>query len=234
MPLSADAVASPAVFALAEILTSAATQLHAVEGHPSTLLAAVELAREIVPGAEYAGITVVERGLPARPVAWTDDIVRRACAPDEQGPDPRTYWDTLWDAPLVRTDETADGDGRGVFLGVHGLRSAISLRLRADQRKLSVLSLYARTTGAFGDADVRIGRLLAAHISIALETATEREQLTEAMRTRDVIGQATGLLMGRLDMDASEAFNRLVRTSQQENVKLRDIAQRIVDAVTPD
>lgn len=57
-----------------------------------------------------------------------------------------------------------------------------------------------------------------------------REQLTEAMRTRDLIGQATGILMERLDIDAGGAFESLVKASQRENVKLRDLARRIVDA----
>ena len=49
------------------------------------------------------------------------------------------------------------------------------------------------------------------------------------MRTRDLIGQATGILMERLDIDAAEAFDSLVRTSQRENTKLRDLARRLVD-----
>ena len=72
--------------------------------------------------------------------------------------------------------------------------------------------------------------LFTAHVGIALDSATLREQLTEAMRTRDLIGQATGILMERLDIDASEAFDSLVRTSQRENVKLRDLARRVIDA----
>ncbi|MCZ9345570.1 ANTAR domain-containing protein, partial [Streptomyces sp. TRM76130] len=58
----------------------------------------------------------------------------------------------------------------------------------------------------------------------------EREQLTEAMRTRDLIGQATGIVMERMGTDAAGAFDSLVKASQRENVKLRDLARRIVDA----
>ncbi|CAM5638583.1 hypothetical protein SGRIM128S_06001 [Streptomyces griseomycini] len=109
----------------------------------------------------------------------------------------------------------------------------LSLRLRADRRRVTVLTAYARKPRAFDEAALRIGRLFTAHVALALESATVREQLTEAMRTRDLIGQATGILMERLDIDAAGAFECLVKASQRENVKLRDLARRIVDAHSP-
>ncbi|MFI2791111.1 ANTAR domain-containing protein, partial [Kitasatospora sp. NPDC018614] len=101
--------------------------------------------------------------------------------------------------------------------------------LRAEKRRLTVLTAYAGKPRAFDTDATRIGRLFTAHVSLALDSATVREQLTEAMRTRDLIGQATGILMERRDIDAAEAFDSLVRASQRENVKLRDIARRIVE-----
>ncbi|MFJ9666594.1 GAF and ANTAR domain-containing protein [Streptomyces sp. NPDC101219] len=144
------------------------------------------------------------------------------------------YWDRLWHSPEAGiADSTLDE--AGAALAGLGLRSALSQRLRADRRRLTVLTVYARKPHAFDDGTRRVARLLTAHAGIALESATVREQLTEAMRTRDLIGQATGILMERMSMDASGAFDRLVRASQRENTKLRDLARRIVDAhVTPD
>jgi AmiR/NasT family two-component response regulator len=54
------------------------------------------------------------------------------------------------------------------------------------------------------------------------------EQLRTALASRDVIGQAKGVLMERHRIDAEEAFDRLVRESQVRNVKLRDVAQALV------
>jgi AmiR/NasT family two-component response regulator len=54
------------------------------------------------------------------------------------------------------------------------------------------------------------------------------EQLTKAVEHRTVIGQALGILMERLDLDADEAFDRLVRCSQEHNRKLYDIAVEFV------
>jgi AmiR/NasT family two-component response regulator len=56
------------------------------------------------------------------------------------------------------------------------------------------------------------------------------ENLSEAMKSRAVIEQAKGILMaGSPKLDADGAFDLLRRASQRENVKLREIAQRIVD-----
>ena len=53
--------------------------------------------------------------------------------------------------------------------------------------------------------------------------------LAEAMRSRAVIEQAKGILMAAEGIDEDEAFDILTRASQRENVKLRDVALRIVD-----
>lgn len=213
---------------LPEALTAAARQLHDTTTPDSTMQVAVRLAVQLLPGAEHAGISVLERDGRRRSVARTDEVVRTAEETDD-GRAQAPYWDQLWHAPVVRlTDSETEEGGRS--LADAGLRSALALRLRAEKRRLTVLTAYAGKPRAFDADATRIGRLFTAHVSLALDSATVREQLTEAMRTRDLIGQATGILMERKDIDAAEAFDSLVRTSQRENVKLRDIARRVVDA----
>jgi hypothetical protein len=215
---------------LADALMAAAQQLHEASSPPSTLRTAVRLAVRILPGAEHAGISVIERESHRQTLAWTDEVVRSADALDA-GREHHPYWSRLWTAPVARIEDSASADGEGeLALSGLGLRSVLSLRLRADRRRLTVLTAYARKPHAFDESATRIGRLFTGHVGIALDSVTMREQLTEAMRTRDLIGQATGILMERLDIDASEAFGSLVRNSQRENVKLRDLARRIVDA----
>ncbi|MFI8947863.1 ANTAR domain-containing protein [Streptomyces sp. NPDC053750] len=222
----------PAGFELAEALTAAARHLHGTESPDSTMSTAVELAVRLLPGAEHAGILEFERGSRLRTLAWTDEVVRFAADPRHGGPRaPHPDWDNLWTTPVVRIADS-EADGGGNALAGLGLRSALSLRLRADRRRLTVLTAYARGPRVFDEDATRIGRLFTAHVSLALDSATVREQLTEAMRTRDLIGQATGILMERLDIDAAGAFESLVKASQRENVKLRDLARRIVDANT--
>ncbi|MBT3155248.1 GAF and ANTAR domain-containing protein [Streptomyces sp. CHD11] len=212
---------------LAEALTAAACRLHETSSPDSTLDAAVRLAVELLPGADHAGISVMERDNRRQTLAWTDEVVRAA---EDRHPlvGKQPYWHPLWTAPAV-TVEDSEGAGEADPLAGMGLRSVLSLRLRADRRRLTVLTAYARKPRAFDEEALRIGRLFTAHVGIALDSATVREQLTEAMRTRDLIGQATGILMERLGIDAAGAFDSLVRASQRENVKLRDLARRIVD-----
>ncbi|MFJ8466329.1 ANTAR domain-containing protein [Streptomyces swartbergensis] len=216
----------PVGFELAEALTVASQQLHETPSPHTTLRTAVRLAVHLMPGAEHAGISEIERGNKFRTLAWTDDVVRSAEA-RHGGREPHRHWDQLWHTPVARITDSEADDGWDV-LSALGLRSALSLRLRADRRRLTVLTAYARKPGAFDEDATRIGRLFTTHVSIALESATVREQLTEAMHTRDLIGQATGILMERQGIDAAAAFESLVRASQRENVKLRDLARRIV------
>ncbi|MFG3099967.1 ANTAR domain-containing protein [Streptomyces sp. NPDC048182] len=220
----------PAGFELAEALTAAARDLHDTGTPDNTLRAAAELAVRLLPGAEHAGISEIERGSRSRTLAWTDEVVRSAeTAPEDEAREPHPDWERLWTTPVVRIEDS-EADGAGTALAGLGLRSALSLRLRADRRRLTVLTAYARAPRAFDDDAARIGRLFTEHVGLALDSTTVREQLTEAMRTRDLIGQATGILMERLGIDAAGAFESLVRASQRENVKLRDLARRLVDA----
>ncbi|MEU0387181.1 ANTAR domain-containing protein [Streptomyces chartreusis] len=217
----------PVGFELAEALTVAARHLHETPTPHNTLRTAVRLAVHLMPGAEHAGVSEIERGNKFRTLAWTDDVVRSAEA-RHGGREPHGHWEQLWHSPVARITDSEADDGWDV-LSALGLRSALSLRLRADRRRLTVLTAYARKPGAFDEDATRIGRLFTAHVSIALDSATVREQLTEAMHTRDLIGQATGLLMERQSIDAAAAFESLVRASQRENVKLRDLARKIVN-----
>ncbi|MFJ8095789.1 GAF and ANTAR domain-containing protein [Streptomyces griseofuscus] len=214
-----EATRSPGALDLAEALTAAAQELHESASPSATLDTAVRLAVHLLPGAEHAGVCEIERGESRRTVAWSHDIVRAAGTPD------LPHWERLWDAPVVRVADSGGADGEP-----QELRSVLSMRLRADRRRLTVLTAYSREPGAFDESAARLGRLFTAHVSIALNSVMVREQLTAAMHTRDLIGQATGILMERLDIDAQAAFESLVRASQRENVKLRDLARRIVGA----
>jgi GAF domain-containing protein len=216
----------PAGSELAEALTVASQQLHETLTPHSTLRTAVRLAVHIMPGAEHAGISEIDRGGKLRTLAWSDEVVRSA-ETRYTGREQHGHWDQLWNGPVARMTDSEADDGWDVLAAL-GLRSALSLRLRADRRRLTVLTAYARKPGVFDEDATRIGRLFTAHVGIALDSATVREQLTEAMQTRDLIGQATGILMERQGIDATAAFESLVRASQRENVKLRELARRIV------
>jgi anti-anti-sigma factor len=106
--------------------------------------------------------------------------------------------------------------------------SMLSLPLSVRQESLGVLNLYAARPHAFTDDDESVGALFANRAAIALYRAAERDHL-RALADRDVIGQATGILIERHHLTASEAFDRLVRDSQDANLTLADAARRVVN-----
>ena len=91
------------------------------------------------------------------------------------------------------------------------------------------MNIYSRRADAFDDAAEAVGAVLAAHASVALATARERAQLEEALRSLDLIGQAKGILMARGNIDEDRAFDILRQASPRMNVKLREVARRVVD-----
>jgi hypothetical protein len=94
-------------------------------------------------------------------------------------------------------------------------------RIRPALTQEQILDSIARASGEQLDGD---------ETTTALRHAKEEiETLKEALRTRTIIGQATGLLMSEHTLTADAAFARLVKTSQDTNVKLREIAAQIVE-----
>ena len=73
-----------------------------------------------------------------------------------------------------------------------------------------------------------LGPLFAHQAATAIAYAREITQLREALATRQVIGQAVGMTMERFDLDDARAFSFLTRLSQDNNVKLRVVAERML------
>jgi hypothetical protein len=94
---------------------------------------------------------------------------------------------------------------------------------------LGALNLHSKAANAFGEASRTVGLVFAAHAAVALSSAIHDEQMEDALQSRDVIGQAKGILMAREGVDAQEAFDMLRRASQRLNVKLRDVASGVID-----
>jgi GAF domain-containing protein len=89
--------------------------------------------------------------------------------------------------------------------------------------------MYSTSSDTIDPDAVHMAELFAAHASLALGHSRREEQLSAALLTRKVIGQAIGILMERLDLNEDGAFAYLTRVSSHTNVKLRTVAQEIVD-----
>jgi GAF domain-containing protein len=140
----------------------------------------------------------------------------------------------------VRTGSLADErmwPRFGPRVGHLGVHSALSLPLVLPPREtVGAINVYARGKDAFGEHAAHLGELFATPAAVAVHNAQlltqARElaaQLQRALSTRPVIDQAIGLLRGRAGSTEEEAFARLRTISQNEHVKLAEVAQRIVD-----
>jgi GAF domain-containing protein len=142
-------------------------------------------------------------------------------------------------AMALSTDLAADPRWRrfGPAAADRGFHSLLSTALLPDvqsPRLSGALNVYSRHREAFTHRDRDVLLLFATHASLALartEAVTRREleaeQLRHAVDSRDVIGQAKGILMARRHLSATEAFDVLRRTSQDANIKLRDLAETL-------
>jgi hypothetical protein len=113
--------------------------------------------------------------------------------------------------------------------------ATFSHRLVVSGDDTGALTCYSRRADGFDAAAIHTGDILAAHAAVALERAFDRltveartEAWQQALASRDVIGQAKGILMQQRNVDADQAFLDLRYASQRLNRKVRDIAEQIV------
>ena len=90
------------------------------------------------------------------------------------------------------------------------------------------LNFYDVEVDRFGPEDVDVAHLLACHAAVAMDSARETEHLWKAIDARNLIGQAQGILMERFAVDADQAFAVLRRYSQDNNLKLHVVAERLI------
>ena len=116
------------------------------------------------------------------------------------------------------------------------MSSILSTPLQVREGTIGALNVYSASLDRFGEWERSVARLFAAQASILLanaaayaEAVTKSDQLQQALASRDLIGQAKGIIMEREHCTADDAFDRLRRTSQRENRKLTSVAQDVVE-----
>jgi GAF domain-containing protein len=229
------------VVELADGLAAAASGLRALSAFfvddgtlGDTLVRVAELACEVT-SADMAGITLLVDGEPATGVFTDAEAPQIDAAQYEMDDGPCLA--AFRDQRIYRIDSTAAEDRWPAFArdaASHGVTATLSVPLAARREGVGALNLYSRTA-AFSDQHVRQAEVFAAQAAIVLANAQVYwdarqlgENLRQAMRSRAAIDQATGILMADGGRRPDEAFQLLVRASQRENRKLRDIAAEIV------
>lgn len=120
-------------------------------------------------------------------------------------------------------------------VAAYGYEALFAVPLISGDEALGALNLYARRTGAFDSFDVSLVQMAAQRCADAIAAAQEiigaralASQLEQAMGSRAVIEQAKGILMGLRGMSEHDAFEIIRKESQDRNIKVRDLAERIV------
>lgn len=195
-----------------------------------------EFAVQAVPGADGAGLTLLEAG-------YHDTIV--ASTPFVTQVDDIQYG--LGDGPCItaakerrtlrsgRLESDPQWPEFGPRVGRLGVHSALSIPLLTADGVLGAMNIYAYEHDAFDEHAAHVGELFAIPAAIAVQNAhvlaqTKRlaGQLQDALTNRATIDHAIGILMSRIGCGPDEAFDRLRHMSQSENLKLHVVAMRVV------
>lgn len=215
---------------LLEQLAEIAHRLSEAEDLDELLQLVVDLGEDYLEGCDGASLmfigknrTISSPAYSSR-VAFESDLAQYAA---DEGP----CLDALRDHRIYMIDDLEIEDrwpeyrARALELGV---RSMLSYRLYARGGTFGALDFYSKRPHAYSPFSKVVGQVFASHAAVALKSAITEAGLEKAIETRDMIGQAKGILMERLDLPAGDAFAKLTEISQHRNVRLRDVAEQIV------
>lgn len=198
----------------------------------TTLGQIVAAAVDTVPGAVAGGLSIIENGrIRSRaPTGQSVDSLDQLQSELDEGPCITAVVDPPPDGVIYAPDLASPPDSErwptfAPQAVAHGYRSMLSSQLAIPGDIHAALNLYSHVSRGFDDASRLIAGLFSTQAAILLYGADHAAHLEEAVSTRDLIGQAKGILMERFDVDEDRAFRMLVKSSQDTNIKLADVAR---------
>lgn len=183
-----------------------------------------------IPGADFVSITVRSPDGHLSTVASTDPLAEQADGLQyelQEGPCYAAVTDERFVLlnDLSTSNEFPAYGPKAVALGIEA-QAGIQL---LHGKEIAGLNLYARARGAFDRSTVQVAELFATQAGALLGYAEQVEQLSEALHTRTDIGTAIGILMERYGINNRQAFAFLTRNSSTRNIKIRVLAQSVID-----
>lgn len=216
---------------LLELLAGIALELSEAETLQATMQRVVDLAEQLIVACHGASLMLISKGgmieTPAHSSRTALDSDR---AQYETGEGP--CLDAIRDEPrVVLNDLQADRRwpayrARASELGIG---SMLAFRLFVSGDTIGALNLYSREVDAFDMRSQVVGQVFAMHASVALKASLTEAALDTMLRSRDVIGQAKGIIMARRRMTADMAFEALRDLSQRRNQRIHELAQKIAE-----
>jgi transcriptional regulator with GAF, ATPase, and Fis domain len=213
---------------VARDLSEIARDLQAEDGSDAVMHHITGAALTEIAGAVGSAITIFERGK-VTSAAPTDERARRVGEAQERtGEGPCV--DSARQEVTLRSDDLRE-DQRwprwGAEAVAEGVLSVLSFQLFVEEDNMGALDIYGDHPHAFSAEAENTGLLLASHAAIAMSDTRKIENLKVALISRDVIGQAKGILMERYKISPIQAFDLLIKSSQMTHRKLHVIADQL-------
>jgi GAF domain-containing protein len=200
-----------------------------------TLMSIGKLAASVIPSCEEAGVTLENHGkatlrISTGAIAESVDthqyeIAEGPCVAAADSHRPVLIEDMATEQRWPRFSS---------FAADRGVNSSYAIPMITKDEMIGVLNLYS-IDNPFGSDDEEIGLRFADQAAMAVRHATTINKtkdmlghLHRALASRDVIGAAVGIMMHRDGSNMEVALARLKQMSQHENLKLREVAERII------
>lgn len=208
-------------------------ELTAGQSVDQALQKAVDLATELIDGIDVADVMFARPGGVTTPVSSDPIAEQLDQAQQEAGHGP--CLSTLESDDRVVCHDLAEDDRWPGFSEVAvdlGYRAVAAHRLfvdrGGDEVRFGALNLFGQQPD-LDELDIEMGAVFAAHCSTVLHAAINEEGLQRALQSRDVIGQAKGILMARHCIRAEDAYEMLRSASNNRNTKLRELAREVTE-----
>jgi GAF domain-containing protein len=233
--LMSDHTHADDAFDLPTVLADAARTINRPRSVEETLEAIAYAARSSIPGFDAVGISLMHADGKIETKAATGELVLRLDSL-QYGLDEGPCVSSLREEPVLVVDHVSHQQRWPRFVPEAvklGLRSQMALRLYVDDAgTMGGINLYSTSSETIDKDAPPAAQIFAAQAAVALGRAQEVDQLNDALRSRQQIGTALGIIIERYQLDEQAAFNFLARLSSHSNTKLRDIAARVVEDAT--
>jgi GAF domain-containing protein len=221
---------------LAQALARFSAVLLSQESVATTVELVTTLAAKTLPGTAGAGVSLIDE-LGKRTTAASDPLVKQADLRQyelDEGP-----CLTAWrDRVAVRIDDTGAERRWPRWtqdVGKLGIKAVVSAPMLVADRSIGAIKVYSRQPAAYDEQSEQLLSLFAQQAAILLANAQSYQdaqqlidQLKVALASRDLIGQAKGVLIAGGARDEETAFGMLVTASQRANMKVREVARQLV------
>jgi hypothetical protein len=221
---------------LVDAFREMAAHVHASDDFEVTFARISTTAAQTISGCNAASISTIEEKGPVSH-GITDQLAElgdKIQYEENEGPCLDAAMEERW----IYTPDMAAASARWPtssrrLAGELGVASMFSCRLALDaapNQTLGGLNLYSRTVDGFSSEDQMLAILLSSLGAVVVDASRQQATLRAAIESRQVIGEAIGILKAHSDLTSDEAFARLSQASQRMNIKLRDLAEKIAKA----